>query len=84
PHPNPFKTQILQPSQTHHPPYKQLTFSLSPTPPYTKLKFENPPHTLQPLPQTQSPRPIHTSTPTLPLLPQPQHLQIHIPNQDLK
>ncbi|WP_154841000.1 PCRF domain-containing protein, partial [Staphylococcus pasteuri] len=75
-----FKTQILQPSQTHHAAYKQLTFSLSPNPPYTKLKFQNPPHPLQPLPQTQSRPTIHTSTPTLALFPQLEHLQIELTN----
>lgn len=67
---NGFKTEIVEASESDHGGYKEVSFSVSGTGAYSKLKFENGAHRVQRVPETESGGRIHTSTATVAVLPE--------------
>ena len=61
-----------------------MSFSVSGTGAYSKLKFENGAHRVQRVPETESGGRIHTSTATVAVLPEAEDVEIEIRNEDLK
>ena len=51
---NGFKTEIVEASESDHGGYKEVSFSVSGTGAYSKLKFENGAHRVQRVPETES------------------------------
>lgn len=81
---NGFKTEIVEASESDHGGYKEVSFSVSGTCAYSKLKFENGAHRVQRVPETESGGRIHTSTATVAVLPEAEDVEIEIRNEDLK
>ncbi|MGC7579436.1 peptide chain release factor 1 [Staphylococcus epidermidis] len=81
---NGFKTEIVEASESDHGGYKEVSFSVSGTGAYSKLKFENGAHRVQRVPKTESGGRIHTSTATVAVLPEAEDVEIEIRNEDLK
>ncbi|MCG2451149.1 peptide chain release factor 1 [Staphylococcus epidermidis] len=81
---NGFKTEIVEASESNHGGYKEVSFSVSGTGAYSKLKFENGAHRVQRVPETESGGRIHTSTATVAVLPEAEDVEIEIRNEDLK
>lgn len=81
---NGFKTEIVEASESDHGGYKEVSFSVSGTGAYSKLKFENGAHRVQRVPETESGGRIHTSTATVAVLPEAEDVEIEILNEDLK
>lgn len=81
---NGFKTEIVEASKSDHGGYKEVSFSVSGTGAYSKLKFENGAHRVQRVPETESGGRIHTSTATVAVLPEAEDVEIEIRNEDLK
>ncbi|QGY86542.1 peptide chain release factor 1 [Staphylococcus epidermidis] len=81
---NGFKTEIVEASESDHGGYKEVSFSISGTGAYSKLKFENGAHRVQRVPETESGGRIHTSTATVAVLPEAEDVEIEIRNEDLK
>lgn len=81
---NGFKTEIVEVSESDHGGYKEVSFSVSGTGAYSKLKFENGAHRVQRVPETESGGRIHTSTATVAVLPEAEDVEIEIRNEDLK
>jgi len=80
---NGFKTEIVEASESDGG-YKEVSFSVSGTGAYSKLKFENGAHRVQRVPETESGGRIHTSTATVAVLPEAEDVEIEIRNEDLK
>ena len=59
-----FKTEIVE-AESDHGGYKEISFSVSGSGAYSKLKFENGAHRVQRVPETESGGRIHTSTATV-------------------
>ncbi|MCG2168660.1 peptide chain release factor 1 [Staphylococcus epidermidis] len=81
---NGFKTEIVEASESDHGGYKEVSFSVSGTGAYSKLKFENGAHRVQRVPETESGGRIHTSTATVAVLPEAEDVEIEIRNEDFK
>ncbi|MDU2696397.1 MAG: peptide chain release factor 1 [Staphylococcus epidermidis] len=81
---NGFKTEIVEASESDHGGYKEVSFSVSGTGAYSKLKFENGAHRVQRVPETESGGRIHTSTATVAVLPEAEDVEIEIRHEDLK
>ena len=81
---NGFKTEIVEASESDHGGYKEVSFSVSGTGAYSKLKFENGAHRVKRVPETESGGRIHTSTATVAVLPEAEDVEIEIRNEDLK
>ena len=79
-----FKTEIVEASESDHGGYKEISFSVSGSGAYSKLKFENGAHRVQRVPETETGGRIHTSTATVAVLPEVEDVEIEIRNEDLK
>ena len=79
-----FKTEIVEASESDHGGYKEISFSVSGSGAYSKLKFENGAHRVKRVPETESGGRIHTSTATVAVLPEVEDVEIEIRNEDLK
>ena len=79
-----FKTEIVEAGESDHGGYKEISFSVSGSGAYSKLKFENGAHRVQRVPETESGGRIHTSTATVAVLPEVEDVEIEIRNEDLK
>ena len=79
-----FKTEIVEAAESDHGGYKEISFSVSGSGAYSKLKFENGAHRVQRVPETESGGRIHTSTATVAVLPEVEDVEIEIRNEDLK
>lgn len=79
-----FKIEIVEASESDHGGYKEISFSVSGSGAYSKLKFENGAHRVQRVPETESGGRIHTSTATVAVLPEVEDVEIEIRNEDLK
>ena len=77
------KLKLLK-AESDHGGYKEISFSVSGSGAYSKLKFENGAHRVQRVPETESGGRIHTSTATVAVLPEVEDVEIEIRNEDLK
>ncbi|MFH4936101.1 peptide chain release factor 1 [Staphylococcus cohnii] len=79
-----YKTDIVEATESDHGGYKEVSFSVSGTGAYSKLKYENGAHRVQRVPATESGGRIHTSTATVAVLPEVEDVEIEIRNEDIK
>ena len=79
-----YKTDIVEATESDHGGYKEISFSVSGTGAYSKLKYENGAHRVQRVPATESGGRIHTSTATVAVLPEVEDVEIEIRNEDIK
>ena len=79
-----YKTDIVEATESDHGGYKEVSFSVSGTGAYSKLKYENGAHRVQRVPATESGGRIHTSTATVAVLPEVEDVDIEIRNEDIK
>ena len=79
-----YKTDIVEATESDHGGYKEISFSVSGTGAYSKLKYENGEHRVQRVPATESGGRIHTSTATVAVLPEVEDVEIEIRNEDIK
>ncbi|MGN0771309.1 MAG: peptide chain release factor 1 [Christensenellales bacterium] len=63
---------------------KEVTFMISGTGAFSKLKFESGVHRVQRVPETESQGRVHTSTVTVAVLPEVENIDIEILDKDLK
>ncbi|SRR5579883_20664 len=64
--------------------YKEVSFSLSGTDVYAKMKFESGVHRVQRVPQTETQGRVHTSAASVAVLPEVEDIEIDINPNDLK
>lgn len=79
-----FKTEILSINETGLGGIKEITFSVSGSGAYSRLKYESGVHRVQRVPVTDSQGKIQTSTATVAVLPQAEEVDVTIDPADLK
>ncbi|MFQ3839551.1 peptide chain release factor 1 [Staphylococcus pseudoxylosus] len=79
-----YKTDIVEITESDHGGYKEISFSVSGSGAFSKLKYENGAHRVQRVPETESGGRIHTSTATVAVLPEVEDVEIEVRNEDLK
>ncbi|MFQ3905776.1 peptide chain release factor 1 [Staphylococcus sp. Mo2-7] len=79
-----YKTEIVEVAESDHGGYKEISFSISGSGAYSKLKYENGAHRVQRVPETESGGRIHTSTATVAVLPEVEDVEIEVRNEDIK
>jgi len=79
-----YKTEIVEAAESDHGGYKEISFSVSGTGAFSKLKYENGAHRVQRVPETESGGRIHTSTATVAVLPEVEDVEIEVRNEDIK
>ncbi|MDK9872882.1 MAG: peptide chain release factor 1 [Staphylococcus equorum] len=79
-----YKTEIIEAAESDHGGYKEISFSISGSGAYSKLKYENGAHRVQRVPETESGGRIHTSTATVAVLPEVEDVEIEVRNEDIK
>ncbi|MDG0843954.1 peptide chain release factor 1 [Staphylococcus equorum] len=79
-----YKTEIVETAESDHGGYKEISFSISGSGAYSKLKYENGAHRVQRVPETESGGRIHTSTATVAVLPEVEDVEIEVRNEDIK
>ena len=79
-----YKTEEIDSNTTELGGVKEVTFSMSGTGVYGKLKFESGVHRVQRVPETESQGRIQTSTATVAVLPEAEDVEVKIEEKDLK
>ena len=79
-----FKTELIYANETELGGYKEISFMISGSGAYSKLKFESGVHRVQRVPETESQGRIHTSTVTVAVLPEAEDVEYEIDPADLK
>ncbi|KRG09527.1 peptide chain release factor 1 [Staphylococcus sp. NAM3COL9] len=79
-----YKIEIVEAAESDHGGYKEISFSISGSGAYSKLKYENGAHRVQRVPETESGGRIHTSTATVAVLPEVEDVEIEVRNEDIK
>lgn len=79
-----YKTEVVEAAESDHGGYKEISFSISGSGAYSKLKYENGAHRVQRVPETESGGRIHTSTATVAVLPEVEDVEIEVRNEDIK
>lgn len=79
-----FKTEILNLSEIELGGVKEVTFQISGSGAYSKLKFESGVHRVQRVPETESQGRVHTSTVTVAVLPELEEVEFEILDKDLR
>ena len=79
-----WKTEVLDQTDTDLGGIKDVSFSLSGTDVYSKMKFESGVHRVQRVPATESGGRIHTSTVTVAVMPEAEAVELDIKPEDLR
>ncbi|MCR5636859.1 MAG: peptide chain release factor 1 [Clostridiales bacterium] len=79
-----WKTEILNANETELGGFKEVSFMITGTGAYSRLKFESGVHRVQRVPETESGGRIHTSTVTVAVLPEAEDVEIDINPADLQ
>ncbi len=79
-----FRTELIYANETELGGYKEISFMISGSGAYSKLKFESGVHRVQRVPETESQGRIHTSTVTVAVLPEAEDVEYEIDPADLK
>ena len=79
-----YKTEIVEAAESDHGGYKEISFSISGSGAYSKLKYENGAHRVQRVPETESGGRIHASTATVAVLAEVEDVEIEVRNEDIK
>lgn len=73
-----WKTEVLTANETELGGYKEITFSVSGSGAYSRLKYESGVHRVQRVPETESQGRVHTSTVTVAVLPEAEAVELEI------
>lgn len=79
-----FKTELVNANETELGGYREISFMISGSGAYSRLKFESGVHRVQRVPDTESQGRIHTSTVTVAVLPEADEVELEIDPKDLK
>ena len=79
-----WKLEILNENETELGGYKEISFMITGTGAYSRLKFESGVHRVQRVPDTEASGRIHTSTATVAVLPVVEDVEIDINPADIK
>ena len=79
-----WKVEVLNENETGLGGYKEISFMVTGTGVYSRLKFESGVHRVQRVPDTESSGRIHTSTATVAVLPVVEDVEIEINPADIK
>ena len=79
-----FNTELIGANETELGGYREISFMISGTGAYSRLKFESGVHRVQRVPDTESQGRIHTSTVTVAVLPEAEEVELEIDPKDLK
>lgn len=79
-----WKTEVIDANPTGLGGFKEITFMITGTGAYSRLKFENGAHRVQRVPETESGGRIHTSTATVACLPEAEDVEIEINDKDIR
>jgi len=79
-----YKTEQMSESANDTGGYKEVVFEIRGDAAYSFLKFESGVHRVRPIPATESPGRIHTSTVTVAVLPEAEETDITIDQKDLR
>ncbi|WML46552.1 peptide chain release factor 1 [Neobacillus sp. PS3-34] len=79
-----WKTEIIDANATGLGGFKEISFMITGTGAYSKLKFENGAHRVQRVPETESSGRIHTSTATVVCLPEAEDVEVEIHDKDIR
>jgi len=79
-----WKTEILSMSMSDLGGFKEIVVAIEAPEAFQKLKYESGVHRVQRVPETESQGRIHTSTVTVAVLPEPEDLELHINQEDLR
>jgi peptide chain release factor 1 len=79
-----WKLEVIDESESDMGGYKEITFSLSGTDVYAKMKFESGVHRVQRVPKTETQGRVHTSAATVAVLPEVEEVEIDINPGDLR
>jgi peptide chain release factor 1 len=79
-----WKFELLSMSGNEAGGYKEVIASISGADAYTRLKYESGVHRVQRVPATEAQGRIHTSTVTVALMPEPEEVEVHVDEKDLR
>lgn len=79
-----WQAEVINANETELGGYKEVSFSLSGSGAYSRLKFESGVHRVQRVPETETQGRIHTSTVTVAVLPEAEEVELEIDPKDLK
>ena len=79
-----WQTELMSANETDLGGYKEVSFMLSGSGAYSRLKFESGVHRVQRVPETETQGRIHTSTVTVAVLPEAEEVEVNIDPSDLK
>ncbi len=80
-----WQTEVLNANETELGGYKEITFNVSGSGAYSRLKYESGVHRVQRVPETESQGRVHTSTVTVAVLPEAEDVELDINEEkDLK
>jgi len=79
-----WKTEMISLSENGNGGYKEVTFMISGSGAYSKLKYESGVHRVQRVPETESSGRIHTSTITVAIMPEAEEIDFQLDMNDCK
>ena len=79
-----WKTEMLSLNETGVGGMKEIIFQVKGAGAYSRLKYESGVHRVQRVPATESQGRIHTSTATVAVMAEPEEVEIHIPESDVR
>lgn len=79
-----WKTEMLSLNENGIGGFKEVTFLLSGSGAYSRLKYESGVHRVQRVPETESGGRIHTSTATVAVMPEAEEVDVHIDMNDCR
>ena len=79
-----WKTEMLSLNETGVGGMKEIIFQVKGAGAYSRLKYESGVHRVQRVPATESQGRIHTSTATVAVMAEPEEVEIHIPENDVR
>ena len=79
-----YKVEIVNANETELGGYKEISFMIEGEGAYSRFKYESGVHRVQRVPETESQGRVHTSTPTVAVLPEAEDVELEIDPKDLK
>lgn len=79
-----FRVELINANETELGGYKEISFTVTGTGAYSRLKYESGVHRVQRVPETESGGRIHTSTATVAVLPEADEVELEISPSDLQ
>ena len=73
-----WQTEVMNENETELGGYKEITFNVSGSGAYSRLKYESGVHRVQRVPETESQGRVHTSTATVAVLPEAEEVELEL------